>query len=361
MEIVECGLEDEDSYVSVPRGGPIYVPDFVGPITRVPEFLTSVVQHLQDLEAEISQAHDEVLSVDELKIFTEEELVDKAFKEAFKDSEGAQNSSQLSDENSNAGGERDCRNSNKRKRREIIDRNDFSVEDSYTAKVQQLAEIKHKQDEDKAAARLHSFDGSCKINECALPSSEKIERMKYLRSISSVTKVKSSNIHGHVMEHYEDAVLCIEIYHSRKTWVKAQEFLVLGRQTLTELRDNICCATDQVMQKAGKHDPSGYILIEDVFCNDLRDPSAIDYSKPIFDWLRNSKDDALEKWECIISGELQQKQKALLGDPTISRLPHFKAVDMHKTRFCDLQFRLGAGYLYCHQVEPSAAFVIMLL
>ncbi|KAJ9697629.1 hypothetical protein PVL29_009449 [Vitis rotundifolia] len=358
MEIVECGLEDEDSYVSVPRGGPIYVPDFVGPITRVPEFLTSVVQHLQDLEAEISQAHDEVLSVDELKIFTEEELVDKAFKEAFKDSEGAQNSSQLSDENSNAGGERDCRNSNKRKRREIIDRNDFSVEDSYTAKVQQLAEIKHKQDEDKAAARLHSFDGSCKINECALPSSEKIERMKYLRSISSVTKVKSSNIHGHVMEHYEDAVLCIEIYHSRKTWVKAQEFLVLGRQTLTELRDNICCATDQVMQKAGKHDPSGYILIEDVFCNDLRDPSAIDYSKPIFDWLRNSKDDALEKWECIISGELQQKQKALLGDPTISRLPHFKAVDMHKTRFCDLQFRLGAGYLYCHQGDCRHTIVI---
>ena len=33
------------------------------------------------------------------------------------------------------------------------------------------------------------FSGSCKINECALPSSEKIERIKYLRSISSVTKV----------------------------------------------------------------------------------------------------------------------------------------------------------------------------
>ncbi|CBI33274.3 unnamed protein product, partial [Vitis vinifera] len=160
------------------------------------------------------------------------------------------------------------------------------------------------------------------------------------------------------MEHYEDAVLCIEIYHSRRTWVKAQEFLVLGRQTLTELRDNICCATDQVMQKAGKHNPSGYILIEDVFCNDLRDPSAIDYSKPIFDWLRNSKDDALEKWECIISGDLQQKQKALLGDPTISHLPHFKAVDMHKTRFCDLQFRLGAGYLYCHQGDCRHTIVI---
>lgn len=91
----------------------------------------------------------------------------------------------------------------------------------------------------------------------------------------------------------------------------------------------------------------------------MRDPSAIDYSKTIFDWLRNSKDEALEKWDCIISGELQQKQKALLGGPTTSRLPHFKAFNMHKTRFCDLKFRLGAGYLYCHQVEPYDAFVIM--
>ena len=90
--MVEYGIEDEESYLSVPRGGPIYVPDFVGPITRVPDFLTSVLQHLQvyysiltnsviyivnfpltymylyqnhpfqDLEAEISQAHDEDLS-----------------------------------------------------------------------------------------------------------------------------------------------------------------------------------------------------------------------------------------------------------------------------------------------------------
>ena len=90
--MVEYGIEDEESYLSVPRGGPIYVPDFVGPIIRVPDFLTSVLQHLQvyysiltnsviyivnfpltymylyqnhpfqDLEAEISQAHDEDLS-----------------------------------------------------------------------------------------------------------------------------------------------------------------------------------------------------------------------------------------------------------------------------------------------------------
>lgn len=37
---------------------------------------------------------------------------------------------------------------------------------------------------------------------------------------------------------------------------------MLGRQMLTELRDVICCLTDQVMQKAGQYDPSGYFLIE---------------------------------------------------------------------------------------------------
>lgn len=84
----------------------------------------------------------------------------------------------------------------------------------------------------------------------------------------------------------------------------------------------------------------------------MRDPSAIDYSGPIFDWLRNSRDDALKKWESIITGELQQKQRAILGNVTPSKLPNFKAVDMHKTRFCDLRFQLGAGYLYCHQVQP---------
>ncbi|KAM7505800.1 hypothetical protein LguiB_004704 [Lonicera macranthoides] len=117
-----------------------------------------------------------------------------------------------------------------------------------------------------------------------------------------------SSTREHVPVHYPETILCVEVYHSKRTWVK------------------------------------------DVFCNDLREHSATDYSKPIRDWLRDSKKDALEKWECIISGELQQKQRALFGSQTEQlKLPHFKAVEMHKTRFCDLRFRLGAGYLYCHQ------------
>lgn len=93
------------------------------------------------------------------------------------------------------------------------------------------------------------------------------------------------------------------------------------------------------------------MFLQDIFFNDLRDPSAVDYSEPIFDWLRNSPDDAMKKWESIITGELQQKQRSVLGSVTPSRLPHFKVSDMHKTRFCDFRFQLGARYLYCHQVR----------
>ena len=44
--------------------------------------------------------------------------------------------------------------------------------------------------------------------------------------------------------------------------MQTQEFLVLGSQTLSDLRDNIYCLTDKLMQTAEQHDPSGYFLIE---------------------------------------------------------------------------------------------------
>ncbi|XP_043702175.1 snRNA-activating protein complex subunit isoform X2 [Telopea speciosissima] len=409
MEIVESrGPQDHSICNSIPRGGPIYVMDWVSPITRLIDFKASFLQELISLEVELSadssQACNDDLSVDELKVLTEEELVDIAFREAFKEREGDENSLQLLEESSNGErkdqrisnneitcsesvemnnntscspdslnrsivekGEDNCssrfskNNSKKRKKRgRAFDRESRAAEldNSCIAKVEQLARRKQKQDEDKAATQLHSFNGSWKINEGTVSSSEKIERMKSLRSMTSVTKVKSSSIQECVAVSYPEVILSVEIFHGLKSCVKTQELLVLGRQTLTELRDSIYCLTDQVMQKAGQHDPSGYFLIEDVFCNDLRDPSAIDYSKPIFDWLKNCEKEALEKWECIIAGGSQQKRKALLGKVPTPDFPHFKAVDMHETRFCDLEFRLGAGYLYCHQGDCKHAIVI---
>ncbi|KAL5717329.1 hypothetical protein ACHQM5_010352 [Ranunculus cassubicifolius] len=227
----------------------------------------------------------------------------------------------------------------------------------FIEKVEQLARIKQKQDEDKTAARLHSFNGAHKVNGAIISSpSENVGKMKSLRSTASSTKVRNScNALQYTPITHSEVVLSVEVYNQK---IKTQELLVLGNQNLSELRDQIYCSTDELMQKSGKHDPSGYFLIEQVFCNDKRDPSAIDYSQPILDWLRDSKNEAREKWECVLSGELQQKQRALFGESPTPPMPQFKAVEMHRIRFCDISFRLGAGYMYCHQGDCKHLIVI---
>lgn len=109
--------------------------------------------------------------------------------------------------------------------------------------------------------------------------------------------------------HYPEVVLSIGVYHNVRKRMKIRELLVLRQQTLTELRDKICCSTDNAMQKAGQHDPSGHFLIEDTFCNDLRDPFAVDYSEPVLCWLRNSNDEAFRKWKCLVTGMSQKNCK----------------------------------------------------
>ncbi|KAF5742813.1 snRNA-activating protein complex subunit [Tripterygium wilfordii] len=395
MEIAQFEQEHvDDANFSIPRGGPRYIPNMVGPLTRVADFEASAARQLQELEYELlpDSFSDEDISVDELRVFTDDELVDMALKEDFQDAENTEKSLQVWEGNSVAGkngtsANKDaCSDSSQRggktsaslestygsqtdtivnvaadntkSRRKKRRGNKRALEDSYIEKVEELAKIKQKQDEDKAAARLHCFIPSCKVNESSVASSERIKRMQSLRSINSERKMKASNIQEHIRVLYPEVILCIEVYHAIKKWSKTQEFLVLGRQTLSELRDKINCLTDCVMQKAEQPDPSGYFLIEDVFYNDLRDPSAIDYSEPIFDWLENSRHEALRKWDCIISGDLQKKQKAIVGEVKSSDLPHFKSFAMQKSRFYDLRFRLGAGYLYCHQGDCKHTIII---
>ncbi|KAL3534746.1 hypothetical protein ACH5RR_003207 [Cinchona calisaya] len=403
MPTVEPSNVGDEQFVSIPRGGPIFVPHIVGPLTRVSEFESSVYEELQNLKAEIGwdslEICDDEICVDDLKIIREEELVKRAFEEAFEDRQLTENVARKTEEQScqsglddgtasatlnpcirrleggrdtliscesSSGAPGDCEKillneniSEKRKRKRRVKRESFDLEEGYVAKVQELASIKQKQDEDKTAARLHSFNGSCR-NQCAASSQLKNEKMISLKSTSISAKVRSCNATEYVPVHFPEVILCLEVYHNRRTCLKAQEFLVLGRQFLTEVRDKIYCATDEIMKKAGQHDPSGYFLVEDVFCNDMREPSSIDYSKPIFEWLEHSRNDALEKWEFIVSGEQhqQRQQKAFLNNAAKVQLPIFKAVDMQKTRFCDIRFRLGAGYIYCHQGNCEHLIII---
>ncbi|CAN4117467.1 unnamed protein product [Withania somnifera] len=376
----------DENYVSVPRGGPIYISDMVGRLTKVADFEASIFRELEHLWAELSsdslEMFDDEISIEDLKVISEEELVAQAFEEAFKDDELTKDSSQTSIEHlgtsrtdngksetngafNNKRSDKSKSNKRKRRKKNVVavhvtrsKKRKNAVAEHYIPKVEQLAKVKEKQEEEKAAARLHSFNGSCSSSNSAPISSSKSGRMISLKSVSLGTKVRAANTHEHIAVQFPEAILCVEIYHYKKTWIKTQEFLVLGRQFLTEMRDKIYCITDEIMKKTGKNDPSGFFLVEDVFCNDFRHPTATDYSKPIFDWLQDSRSEALEKWESITSGELPQKQKALLGSKIGPQFPHFKTIEMQKTRFCDLRFRLGAGYLYCHQGDCKHQVVI---
>ncbi|KAL8119212.1 snRNA-activating protein complex subunit isoform X2 [Apium graveolens] len=418
-------------YHSIPRGGPLYISNLVGSLTKPPFFHSHLLSELKDLREELGEDFTDIgeddLSVDELKIVTEEELVDKAFEIAFKDEEvpkkcpevseecldesrtdsgkllesrnnaipersnkeidgaslddtscgpagksdakeglsevaknkkGKKQKSKKNDKNRRRKRKRDDSPTNDKKRRRKWQKKK-AVEESYIANVKQLVGIKEKQLEDMAAAKLHSFNGGCKISDSAPVVSERTDRSTSLRSNNSTVKARiSGGQEGQVLQPGKEVVLCVEVYHNKKTLQKTQEFFVLGRQLLTELRDKIYCLTDRLMVKAGQHDTSGYFLVEDVFCNDLRDVSAIDYSKPILEWLQDSKKEALEKWEYILSGRLQPKQKALVDNKKKENLPRFKAVPMQEMRFCDLNFRLGAGYLYCHQGDCKHTIII---
>ncbi|KAJ3410044.1 ATP-binding cassette sub- G member 2 [Chytriomyces hyalinus] len=115
------------------------------------------------------------------------------------------------------------------------------------------------------------------------------------------------------------------------------EFLVLGSQTLAQLKDAIPCISDRVKAYApygtapGQeptrlgNNTSGYFLIEGCFYNDLRHHSAKDYSSVIVDWIDECPDR-----KDYFKGGFEQKSMA------------------EKT-FQTLTIKLEHSYLYVHQ------------
>jgi snRNA-activating protein complex subunit 3 len=122
-----------------------------------------------------------------------------------------------------------------------------------------------------------------------------------------------------------DVVLKVAVFHPERNQ-KTQEFLVLGSQLLTDLRDCMYCLNDHIIN--GRQTRSGYFFIEGTFYNDMRNPSNIDYSKTVLQWLR----------------ENERYQEEDLGNGKL-----FQSKKMEETRFYDLNIRLDEKYLYCHQ------------
>lgn len=112
-----------------------------------------------------------------------------------------------------------------------------------------------------------------------------------------------------------------------------QQFLVLGSQYLTELRDAICCSSDEAVVGEFSEDPrskankackeiykSGFFYINGVLYNDMREPQNKDYSRPVIEW---------SKMACGVGP--------------------FSVAKMEGTKFIDLEIQLGLPYVYQHQ------------
>jgi len=95
MDDDELELEcDVDPSISIPRGGPIYVSNMSGPIVRVPLFQDSLLSQLHSLQYELPPHSNDLnhdISVDDLKVFTEDELMDMALKQVFQGRDNNQN------------------------------------------------------------------------------------------------------------------------------------------------------------------------------------------------------------------------------------------------------------------------------
>jgi len=73
-----------------------------------------------------------------------------------------------------------------------------------------------------------------------------------------------------------EVVLSVGLYRPGRL-TKIQEYLVLGSQKLTALRDKLYCLSDLMLD--GPDTKSGYFFIENVFYNDARASNALDYSE----------------------------------------------------------------------------------
>eukprot|EP01138_Halocafeteria_seosinensis_P015325 gb/GECG01015641.1/.p1 GENE.gb/GECG01015641.1/~~gb/GECG01015641.1/.p1 ORF type:complete len:405 (+),score=40.75 gb/GECG01015641.1/:1-1215(+) len=129
----------------------------------------------------------------------------------------------------------------------------------------------------------------------------------------------------------DEVIIRVVIYHYRDC-KKRQEFLVLGSQPLTILRDRIYCLSDNEDTFKGAASSAAYFYIDGICYDDCRPIPGTDgqertqLSEPVIDWSR-----------------------AALTSGKVSGWGLLESKAMEKTRFNDLTMRLGAHYLFCHQ------------
>lgn len=123
--------------------------------------------------------------------------------------------------------------------------------------------------------------------------------------------------------------------------VFAKEFVCLGSNYLTDLRDKVSCICNGMKFVDISDDPDaplpvletdpGYFFINDTFYNDTRNPNNCDYSQSVLSWAKNAHGVHAEQFKCA---------------------------SMEATRFIDLTVRLGAPQQYLHHGNCEHLFVI---
>ncbi|KAJ2761904.1 hypothetical protein IWQ57_005925 [Coemansia nantahalensis] len=132
----------------------------------------------------------------------------------------------------------------------------------------------------------------------------------------------------------DEVILSVCFYNTRSSTSKMEEYLVLGSQSLTVLRDVFYCISDflvshrdeKIENTKDRKVSSSYFFIEKTFYNDMRSPTATDYSRVIMEWAGDA--------------DRQEKNPKLRG--LQSRL-------MDGARFLDLSIRLKQPYMFVHQ------------
>jgi len=170
-----------------------------------------------------------------------------------------------------------------------------------------------------------------------IPSYEELsnEKPQNLRCLDEVEQYSSKHkrevnyytphmqqVVGHEDIDPNEVVLSIALYHPKKA-TKTQEFLVLGSQSLVELKDHFYCLSDLAFGECTTS--SGYFFIENVFYDDTRAQNSIEYSKELIEWVRKNN----------------RYTKPEFGLYTSKKMEH--------TFFVDLSVRIGVPYLYCHR------------
>ncbi|KAJ2850957.1 hypothetical protein IWW36_001481 [Coemansia brasiliensis] len=177
------------------------------------------------------------------------------------------------------------------------------------------------------------------LDESTLASLRKVNRRmvppKYRLEVNFMTnRVQPNPMPETVPVADDEVILSVCFFNTRGSTAKMEEYLVLGSQSLTVLRDAFYCLSDFLVsdhddQNENTKDrkvSSSYFFIEKTFYNDMRSPSATDYSRVIMEWANDP--------------DRQEKNPHLHG--LQSRL-------MDGARFLDLSIRLRQPYIFMHQ------------